>query len=334
MILSYLGSKSSLLFDISMIMNPYINKETNFCDLFSGSGVVSFHYRKICKHVTSCDQELYSYVLCYALTKCNYNEKMKEVISKLQNDDEREYGLISMNFSPPKRSFFTEENAKRIDGCRQYIDLLYFNNDITYDEFIFLLASLLCSMSKIANTCGTFRAYLKDFSHKAKKPFVICPIHTKNDTTNVTKNHKVLCKDAYKVFSNNQHFDVVYMDPPYNNIQYGAYYSLLNYICKYDPDVKLQGVGICENYNKSKFAMKKTCKKAFFDLFSRVNADHIFMSYASYALLSIDELINVIKKTNRYEKSLIKVHEFEYKKYKYKKTQENNVVEYLIHISK
>jgi adenine-specific DNA-methyltransferase len=271
--------------------------------------------------------------LCYALTKCTFTSKLEDIIHEIITTGDTEYGLIAMNFSPPKRSFFTEENAMKIDACRQKIDLMYIEQQISYDEFIFLLASLICSASRIANTCGTFRAYLKTFSNKSRKPFILSPIHKKREPRQ-SKQNKVLCKNAVKVFSNDEVFDVVYMDPPYNNIQYGAYYSLLNYLCRYDPNVKLKGVGICENYNKSKFAMKKTCKKAFFDLFNAINSKHVFMSYSSYGLLDLEEILNLINAIDKYKNAKIKVHKFEYKKYKHKKTQESNIIEYLIHIDR
>ena len=328
MILSYLGSKASIIYEIMSIMRPYIGKNEKFCDLFAGSGIVSHYMSNECYNVSSCDQEVYSYVLTYALTKCVYTDRLKTLITSIKGEKD---GLVTQNFSPPARKFFTNENANNIDDCRIHISTLFNTNTISYKEYIFLLASLLCSCSKIANTCGTFRAYLKHFSTKALKEFVLEPVHTNS------LNRKKKCivrKDDVLRFIEKNRWDVVYMDPPHTNIHYGAYYSFLNYLCIYNTTTQLKGTGIIQSYNKSLFGMKKHAKYAFFSLFSKIQCRELFISYSSKSLLPIEQMINVIKDAIPQLKS-IHVHNINHKPYcPNSKCCKSNVVEYLIHVRK
>ena len=49
-------------------------------------------------------------------------------------------------------------------------------------------------------------------------------------------------------------YDVVYLDPPYNQRQYSANYSPLNYMAHYDDTLEIYGkTGLIRDYFKSKF---------------------------------------------------------------------------------
>lgn len=327
MILSYLGSKSSLMYNLSLVMRPYITEHTRFCDAFSGSGVVSNFYKNIC-NVSSVDQELYAYVLTYALTKTIFTPNLKNIIQELNTVQEKMYGLVSKHFAPPCRKFFTLSNAMCIDNCRVHINNLYNQKQITYEEFMFLMASLLCSASKVANTCGTFRAYLKNFSKRAQKDFKMLPIHT-NIYIRKRDKHSVYCSDSIHHLSKHE-YDVIYLDPPYNNIHYGAYYSFLNYLCEYKENISLTPAGVCKDYKKSLFGMKKYCNKAFFDLFNVINPNtkHVFMSYSSNGVLTIRDLKQVIMNSNL-NNSQISIYKQKHKAYMSRQTQ---IIEYIIHI--
>jgi adenine-specific DNA-methyltransferase len=330
MVLSYLGSKASLMHHITGIMHDYIKPDTKFCDLFSGSGVVSHFYASKCKKIVTCDQEIYAYVLACALTKCGYTTKIKEIIIELNSCNKTTNGLVTEHFAPPLRMYFTIENAQRIDYCRHRISELYKLHMITYNEFLFLLASLLCSSSKVANTCGTFRAYLKHFTPKSIKPFVFIPVHKKKTLLN--RDGVVVCSDVITCTKKQGKFDVTYIDPPYNGIHYGAYYSFLNYLCMYNKNVVLEGTGICEDYNKSEFGMKKHSQQAFHNLFSQITSNHIFLSYSSKGVLSLDQLINIIRKT-KYKNSKLKVYEIVHKAYRPQRCcKTKSILEFVLHI--
>lgn len=328
MILNYLGSKHSLLPYIDHIIKPLIDKNTVFCDLFQGSGCVSNHYKHLVSKIITCDTELYSYVLGYALMKCLFSKKLEQIIYSINYTKSKRRGLIWKFFSN-KHLYFRDDNAQRIDYIRIYINELYQNNSISYDEFMFLLASLLKSASKYANTTGTFRAHLKQLSKKADKHFVFIPIHT--DYACITHEHNIVHKnDAIRIIPHINP-DIIYIDPPYNTVHYGAYYSFLNYLCLYDQNVTLTGPGIIQDYYKSKFGFKKYAESQFTNLFKTVRAKYVILSYSSNAVLSIKNIVNIIN-TFSNPKTIV-IYKVKYKKYQsHNMIKSSHVYEYFLKI--
>lgn len=82
--IQYLGSKLKLLNEIEMLTQKVAINE-NFCDLFSGSGVVS-HYMSHQYNIVACDIQNYSSILCSALIKeSNFNlENINNIIDKIK----------------------------------------------------------------------------------------------------------------------------------------------------------------------------------------------------------------------------------------------------------
>ena len=167
-----------------------------------------------------------------------------------------ENGLIYEKYSPSgkneyNRMFFTCNNAKKIDTSRNYIDKI--KNELSENEYIFLLASIIESADKVANVACVYGAFLKKFKKTSLKNFILTPIHTKK---NIIGKNKLYNTDIINLLENT--FDIVYLDPPYNSRQYGGNYSQLNYIAKNNKNIKIKGkTGLIENYNKSKFSQKK-----------------------------------------------------------------------------
>lgn len=56
--------------------------------------------------------------------------------------------------------YLTEENAISIDGMRIDIEELYREQLISENEYFYLLASLIESITKVSNTSGTYQAFL------------------------------------------------------------------------------------------------------------------------------------------------------------------------------
>jgi adenine-specific DNA-methyltransferase len=320
MILSYLGSKQSLLPYLDHVIKPLLTPDTRFADVFLGSGCVSNHYKNDVKAIESCDAEIYSFVLGKALTQSPFTDNLSDIIDDL-NKLTPVKGLVYTNFATNNKLFFSEHNAMCIDAIRIRINRLYDQDKVTYKEFIFLLGSLLTSASAFSNTCGTFRAYLKVLSKKALKAFKLGPIHT---DTKITCTSNISCTNVKnKSFTSN----VAYLDPPYNSAHYGAYYSFLNYLCHYNPNIELVGTGIIKDYNKSKFGLLKTCKNEFNQLFKKLNSDHIILSYSSKAVLNIHTILQMLV-----NKGDIIVYKVKHKSYT-PNAKCKYIIEYIVHIN-
>ena len=228
--LNYIGCKYSLFDTLLPIFEntiPDLASKT-FSDPFMGTGIVAFMMQKKCKKVIANDIEQYSFVIGNAVLCCNYSDRLATFIEEC-NDLEEVEGLIYKHYSPHEtcgRMFFTNENAKKADDIRKYIDNLFTTSQITQNEYYFLLASLIVSIDKIANTSCVYGSYLKSFKTTALKSLVLLPIH-KNCVVNLA--NKVYNLQA-ETFGDPtaDYYDVVYMDPPYNHRQYSANYSPLN----------------------------------------------------------------------------------------------------------
>jgi adenine-specific DNA-methyltransferase len=306
MILNYMGSKKRLIPVLNKVIEPLLvkakeennGKQIVFGDMFAGTGFVSNFYQshECVKRIVTTDLELYSYVLTKALLTTSYNDKLARIIRHFNNNTLQPVkGLIWRYFSPAGgRMFFTEANAMRIDAMRICISRLYKTRIITYNELLFLLASLLCACSKSANAASCFRAYLKKFHPRSEKRIEITPIHQVKRI--VSKDHKVYKSDTIRVASH-ESIDVAYLDPPYNANHYGGYYSFYNYLLVYNPTYEINGVaGVTSKYNKSKFGFKASVKASFNRLVSKLNkCKYIILSYNQDGILTKKELADILR---------------------------------------
>jgi adenine-specific DNA-methyltransferase len=323
--LNYIGCKHTLLNTLISVFQENIldMKNSSFLDLFAGTGTIGFNIQKLTKSCDANDLELYSYIINFALLKCNYNEELSELIKKC-NELSMKEGLIYNNFSPTEtceRMFFTNENAKKADAIREFIETEYKENRINIYYFNFLLASLLVSIDKVANTSAVYGAYLKAYKASALKPLLLKPIHTKTDINPENIVYNELAETFSK--SDAKYYDIIYMDPPYNQRQYSGNYSPLNYIAEYNKDIVLKGkTGLIENYNKSHFCKKTDIKNTFDSLISGLNCKYLIISYNSEGLLSMNEFKNILVK-----KGQVKLYIIKYAKFKAQQNVEEKYVE-------
>lgn len=322
--LNYIGCKNKLFEKLYSIFEeniPDINNKS-FSDIFMGTGIVSYNMLGKCKYIVSNDLETYSFVIGNAILKSNYSTQLKNIITDCNNLKEVE-GLIYKYYSPNKESermFFTNSNAKKGDAIRIYIQELLDNNYITVSEFYFLLASLLVSMDKVANTTCVYGAYLKNFKQSSTKPLILEPIHKNEDI-------KTEDNSVYQDFAEKLEYkaDITYLDPPYNQRSYSGNYFVLNFIAKYDKTIIPKGKTGLIDKNRSDFCSKVKVKNAFKNLIDNVRSRYILLSYNNEGLLSEDEIKNILSK-----KGLVKLYKIEYKKFKAQQNVDGQYVyEYL-----
>ena len=295
-------------FIIRPILQKAVKRNKNqpivFGDLFAGTGVVGAHFARqaeVAKLVSN-DQEIYSYIINRALHTIVYTAKLQKIIAYLNNTSvlTGKRGLITVNYSPfngNDRKFFTVDNAMRIDAMRIAIHRLWRANLITYDELLFLLASLFTCVSRYSNNASCFRAYLKSFSARSQKRIELKPIHTH---LRITYKASTYFGDvSLQALSIKSFMHVVYLDPPYSCNHYGSYYGFYNYLAVYDDtQVPITGkAGVPKNYNKSTFGMSATARKAYIELLRalRFKSWYVVMSYNEDGVLSKDELLSIFK---------------------------------------
>ena len=348
--LNYIGSKKTLLKSIHKVFSENLQnmEDLILADLFAGTGTIGFNFQNIFKSIISNDLEYYSFIINKALLCCNYSEKLQIIINDCNILPEIE-GLIYNTFSPTvsNRMFFTDENSKKCDSIRINIEKLKTENIIDENEYFFLIASLIVSIDKVANTSCVYGAFLKKFKKSALKELILVPIHKKINI--IEGNNKVLNELAENIKNSEQsssetrditispnqevteseknvYYDIAYLDPPYNQRQYSSNYSPLNYISYYDENIKIKGkTGLIENYNKSKFCSKTHIVNVFTNIISNLKFKYIVLYYNNECLLSFNKMKELLL-----EKGNVKLYKIKYNKFKSNKNiKKNKVDEYI-----
>lgn len=349
-LIAYIGNKRRLL---PFIENAFLNileEDKNIktaLDLFAGSGSVSRLLKTLNLKVYSNDWEYYSYILNYAhicINEKDVNNMFKHtggventinIINNIEtiNDKDR---YISKYYAPlddnnpdlkNERLFYTQYNATRIDIIRHNIEELYKNKAINKKEYYYLLASIIYEGATHTNTSGVFKAFHSGFGGRNKDALkrILSPISLKELSLYDGIKGEVSMLDAneYVLKNKDKHFDLLYLDPPYNQHQYGSNYHLLNTIALWDkPEInreiyingkKTDKGGIRKDWVKTKsdYCYKKTAKDAFKNLIDNINASHIVLSYSTDGIIDYDDLISILE-----SKGKLKIVTSEYTKYR------------------
>lgn len=322
----YLGNKTKLLHFLVEVMRKYNIEGDIFADLFAGTGSVG-DYFKGTHTIISNDFLYYSYVINQAKLmnneiprftkfKTNYGEDLFDWMNKLEFEA-NEYYFVYNNYSPKgERMFFTEENAIKIDGLRIKIEELLLEEILEDNEYYFVLASLLESVTKFSNTSGTYEAFFKFWESRATKDFKLLPLEM-NETLSVSIDNKIYKEDTNKLVRSISG-DIAYIDTPYTVTQYVSAYHMLETIAKYDfPEITGVGGKRGRGEKNSLYARKKDALIEFEDLFRQLDFTHVLISYSTHALVPIEELVNLAKKFALKEEVFVeKINYTEYKNHR------------------
>jgi adenine-specific DNA-methyltransferase len=225
----YLGSKASTLPQLATLIGAAQPGET-FCDPFGGVGVVGAHFRALGYRVHAGD-----------LLTCAHQFQVARVAlvePPLPGEPSRGAVLASpqdmidyLNSLPPVKSwvyrefsqmrgFFTPDNASRIDAARRELARLNRVGALSSDARAYYGACLLDAIDAVANTAGTYYAHLKSWHRKSLRPFKMSLLPIPSGP----RGHAAM-GDAREL-SRLRPWDVLYLDPPYNNRDYAGYYHL------------------------------------------------------------------------------------------------------------
>jgi adenine-specific DNA-methyltransferase len=191
--------------------------------------------------------------------------------------------FLSKHFSASSgRMYFTDINAAKIDAIREQIAEWSNEGAIDQAEEAYLLTALVFAADKVANTAGTYYAHLKALSRKAVKCIEVVPPPLANNR----KKNTCLFADAQEVAS--QYFaDVLYLDPPYNERDYGGYYHLPESIVRNDQPTPRGRSGAPEirRTKISDFCRPAHAESAFEQLVGQAKARYILVHYTTTGLI-------------------------------------------------
>lgn len=282
--MNYLGSKirlSKFIYNtVSEVVDTKLS-ELIFCDLFAGTGTIGKLFQRKVKNIISNDREYYSYVLNRAYFKGNNNIET-DLINQL-NEVNGNRGFIFNEYSEngkAGRLYFSEINGQKIDAIRLKIEEWRKAETICEEQYYYLLASLLTSVDKIANTATMYGAYLKQLKTSAKR---ILSLHPISILGNHQQKNEVFNQDSNKLIKKISG-DILYLDPPYNRREYAANYHLLNTIALYDCTFIPQGKTGIRPYKTSKYCLKNKAAEALDHLVGNADFEYIFLSYNNEGL--------------------------------------------------
>lgn len=284
------------------------------CDLFAGTGIVGRRFKTSVKTVIANDVEYYSYILLRNYIGNSQKLKFEDFLAYLNNLQGTK-GFISENYSEGSKSnrmYFSAENGQKIDAVRHQLENWKMNK-IDQDLYYFLLASLIESADKVANTASVYTAYLKKVKPSAEKKLKIKPA-----LFDFTSNpHRVHYEDANELIKKIEG-DILYLDPPYNARQYGANYHLLNTIAKYDTFVPKGKTGLREYY-RSSYCKRGKVKSSLESLLKEAGFKYIFLSYNNEGIMPAAEIRRIMQQFGKYDMAKKR-----YQRFKADKTENRN----------
>ena len=340
-LITYIGNKRALLPFLKQavdIVRKDIKKDRlNCADVFSGSGIVARYLKQFSSLLVVNDLEKYSCIInrCYLANTAGQNrrlkktwqeltakidERMKQLEEQRKNGSYKHPGFISELYAPSDlrkikrtdRCFYTPYNANYIDVARQLIQ-----TDVPEDLRDFFIAPLLSQASVHANTAGIFKGFYKNsvtktgqFGGNGKdalsrilgKIEIPFPVYSNFDCESVVFNHNANELVQLKEFKDLGPFDMVYLDPPYNQHPYGSNYFMLNLIADYrrpDENNISRVSGIPKDWNRSHYNKKRFAADSFFELIEQLDARYILVSFNSEGFISKEQMTDSLGRVGK-----------------------------------
>lgn len=243
---------------------------SSFCDIFAGTAVMS---KQMIDRVDEIyiNDFLYSNEIIYKAffeQQCYDAEKLETIKEEFKrlNACSLPSNYISENFGG---KFFSENDALMIGFIRDYLEECEGLNE---KERNILLASLLYSADKAANTVGHYDAYIKGKEIPDIFSFdLISPYRYDNKKIHISR------KDANQL-AKEICCDIVYVDPPYNSRQYSRFYHVLENIATWRKPVLFGEARKPAAENMSEYC-RNAAAKVFEDLIMSLKCKYIVVSY-------------------------------------------------------
>ena len=333
----YLGSKKKLFKNIEKLFmeKKLFKNDYTLFDAFAGTSTIGNYFKNKFKIISN--DNLY---FCYVYSNVLLNpidKKFKKLdlnpFEYFNKEESKLKGFVYENYSTGKseRQYFSEENAMRIDFIRTKIEEWFNKEKINQNEYFYLIACLLESLSKVSNVAGVYGSYLKIWDSRALKTMKFIEVEefeNNNIFENETHNKEIenLIEDLKG--------DILYLDPPYSKNQYSTQYHILETIALYD-NPKIYGkTGHREVISKnSNFSKNGLVHIEFEKLIKKADFKHIILSYNSDGLMEKEFIEKVLKRYGKENTYTFK--KINYRQYINKRTNvKKEHFEYLFYVEK
>lgn len=333
----YLGNKDSITDIIKNIISTKvrINPTTILFDALCGTGSIANAFKTTCNVIINDSLNCattYAYGRMVAAS-CTFNALGFNPFEFFNANENIIEGFFYTNYSPggSDRMYLSTYNAGRVDYFRQTIEEWHVNNKINEEEYRYLLACLIESVSFVSNTAGVYGAFLKKWDERALKSIQFIDL-----SDGILPMHNIdVYTDKLEQIIENIQCNILYLDPPYTQNQYGTQYHLLETLVLDDRPKKISKVTGSRSTSEMRSDWSKIYKVHILldKILAKTSAQHIFLSYNNDGDMSKD-FIEAIMKRYGYESTFERI-EIPYKKYENWKSQNKKEhYEYLFYIHK
>ncbi len=335
----YIGNKTKLLGFIRRVLRAR-GIAGSAVDPFSGTASVAQELKRLGFRVTASDIMTYGYVFARAYVQAarlptapgladeviavegaagDGAPSFNDVLAYLDGLDPLP-DFVHRSFSPDGqdgrdhgRMYFTPANAGRIDHVRNRIEEWRRAGRIDDDLFHLLLAALIEAADRVANTTGVYASFVKSWQPNARRRLRMrAPEVVEGNGCHAHR------KDALALVPELEPFDLLYLDPPYNNRQYPGYYHVPEIIAEgwFEGRMELRGkTGLAPDEDKrSDWSRAGKCEEAFERLIATAPWTHVVMSYNDEGIIPEATIARVLKEHGR--KGTYKRYDKAYKRYR------------------
>lgn len=319
----YIGCKTKLVDWIFGLIDEHTHEIHSFCDIFAGTGVVAHRALQRYERVVVNDF-LHSNNVMYRafFAPDDWNEEKVQTIINMFNSVEtnriRE-NYFSKNFGG---KYFYHDTAKKVGYIRERLKNM--RGELTDKEYAVLMASLIYSIDRHANTMGHFDAFHK--KAPVAHQFVMRMIEA--ESFDGVEIHQ---EDANRL-ARNINVDLTYLDPPYNSRQYSRFYHVYENLVQWKKP-QLYGTALKPKEENMSEYCRNAAFSAFTDLVSHIKSRYLVVSYnntyhskstSSENKIKLEQLEEVLSKCGRTQ-----VFNHEFKAFNSGKTEFDDHREYL-----
>jgi len=268
----YIGSKYKLTPWLRELIQEHCTGDS-FFDVFAGSGAVTASLFD-CFSTFILNDFLYSNEVVYNafFSKETFNRekihKYQILFDQIDGNSIAE-NYVSQNYGD---KYFANADARVIGQIREDLQELHNNKNLNDKEYYILLASLLYSLDRIANTVGHFDAYVQKKTLTAAFKFELI------EPYDVSQKEIAIFREDSNSLASKISADVAFVDPPYNSRQYSRFYHVWENIAKWEKPT-LSGVAQKPPLENMSDYCRSSAPKAFDDLIQKLDALYIVVTY-------------------------------------------------------
>jgi len=291
----YLGSKNKIIPKLVEVIEALPLENKTMIDVFTGTTRVAQAFKERGWTLTTSDLSWASEAYSANFVGLSDNSHLQTYIDEM-NELEGETDWLTNNYCDVTGAaggtvrVWKPKNGQKADAMRNYIE----NLDISRQEKMCLITSLIFSLDKIDNTVGLQQAYLKKWS--SKRVDTDLKVSLLSSVAGKAGTHIV--GDALKIDYPNA--EVAYLDPPYTAADYSTYYHIWDSITAWDkPQVALKTNRRVDRVKsgdqhdtamKSPWYSKRSALKATKQLIDRLPVRYCVFSYSDEGLIPKEDM--------------------------------------------